>query len=31
MIYNMLRDYQKNIVDRFKDRRAFGIWLDMGL
>ncbi len=31
MIYNMLRDYQKNIVDAFKDRKAFGLWLDMGL
>lgn len=31
MIYNMLRDYQKNIVDTFKDKKAFGLFLDMGL
>ena len=31
MIYDKLYDWQKNIVDMYKDKSAFGIWLDMGL
>lgn len=30
-LYGQLFDYQKNIVDKFKDRDAFGLFLDMGL
>lgn len=30
-IYNKLFDYQQHIVDEFKDRNAFGLFLDMGL
>lgn len=30
-LYNQLFDYQKNIVDKFKDRNSFGLFLDMGL
>ena len=30
-IYSMLFPWQKNIVDKFKDRSAFGLFLDMGL
>lgn len=31
MIYEMLYDYQKHIIDKFIDRRSFGLFLDMGL
>lgn len=31
MIYDKLYDFQKNIVDKFKDRKSFGLFLDMGL
>ena len=31
MIYEMLYDWQKSIVDKFKDRKSFGLFLDMGL
>jgi len=27
----MLYDYQKHIIDKFKDRQSFGLFLDMGL
>lgn len=30
-LYEKLFDYQKNIVDKFKDRDSFGLFLDMGL
>lgn len=30
-IYEKLYDWQKNIINKFKSRNAFGIWLDMGL
>lgn len=30
-LYEKLFDYQKNIVDKFKDRQSFGLFLDMGL
>lgn len=30
-LYNQLFDYQKNIVDNFKDKKSFGLFLDMGL
>lgn len=30
-LYTQLFDYQKNIVDKFKDRHDFGLFLDMGL
>ena len=30
-LYNQLFDYQKNIVDKYKDRDSFGLFLDMGL
>lgn len=30
-IYNDLYPWQKGIVDKFKDRNAFGLFLDMGL
>ena len=30
-IYNSLFNWQKKIVDKYKDRNDFGIWLDMGL
>lgn len=30
-LYNNLFDYQKNIIDKFKDRENFGLFLDMGL
>lgn len=30
-IYGMLFPYQKRIVDSYKDRQAFGLFLDMGL
>lgn len=30
-LYNLLFDYQKNIVDKFKDRDSYGLFLDMGL
>ena len=30
-LYEKLFDYQKNIVDKFKDRESFGLFLDMGL
>lgn len=30
-VYSMLYDYQKNIVDKFKDRSSYGLFLDMGL
>ena len=31
MIYNSLYDWQKKIVDKFKDRDSFGLFLEMGL
>ena len=31
MLYNKLFDYQKEIVDKFKERNNFGLFLDMGL
>lgn len=31
MIYNLLFDWQKKIVDKYKDRNSFGLFLDMGL
>lgn len=30
-LYNELFDYQRHIVDEFRDRNAFGLFLDMGL
>lgn len=30
-IYNVLYDYQKDIVDKYKDRNSLGLFLDMGL
>lgn len=30
-LYEKLFPYQKNIIDKFKDRNAYGIFLDMGL
>lgn len=30
-LYEKLYDYQKNIVDKFQDRKSFGLFLDMGL
>ena len=30
-LYQVLFNYQKNIVDKFKDRESFGLFLDMGL
>lgn len=30
-LYQALFDYQKNIVDKFKDKDSFGLFLDMGL
>lgn len=30
-IYNKLYSWQKSIVDKFKVKKSFGIWLDMGL
>ena len=29
-IYNMLRPWQKNLVDKFKNRQAYGLFLDCG-
>lgn len=31
MLYDLLYDWQKRIVDKFKDRESFGLFLDMGL
>ena len=31
MIYDSLYDWQKRIVDKFKDRDSFGLFLEMGL
>lgn len=31
MLYNKLFDWQKQIVDKFGDKRRFGLFLDMGL
>ena len=31
MIYNYLFDWQKQIIDKFDDRKRFGIWLECGL
>lgn len=31
MIYNQLFDWQKRIIDTFKSRKSFGLWLSMGL
>jgi len=31
MIYDMLYPYQKHIIDKFKDKQSFGLFLDMGL
>lgn len=30
-LYEKLFDYQKNVVDKFKDRDSFGLFLEMGL
>lgn len=30
-LYNKLFDYQRNIVDKFRNKDAFGLFLDMGL
>lgn len=30
-LYEKLFDYQKNIVDKFKNKNSFGLFLDMGL
>ena len=30
-IYEELYPFQKNIVDKFKNRNSFGLFLDMGL
>lgn len=30
-LYDELYSWQKNIVDKFKDKRSFGLFLDMGL
>jgi len=30
-IYNKLYDWQKNIIDKYKDRNSLGLYLDMGL
>lgn len=30
-IYEKLYDWQKKLIDKYKDRESFGIWLDMGL
>lgn len=30
-IYDKLYDWQKRVVDKFKDRQSFGLFLDMGL
>ena len=31
MIYEKLYTWQKNLVDKYKDRESFGLFLDMGL
>ena len=31
MLYDYLYDWQKPIIDQFKDRNTFGLYLDMGL
>ena len=31
MIYDKLYDWQKEIIDKYKNRKSFGIYLDMGL
>lgn len=31
MIYDLLYDWQKNIVNKYKDRESLGLYLDMGL
>lgn len=31
MIYDILYDWQKKIVDNFKDKESYGLFLDMGL
>lgn len=31
MIYSVLYDWQKNLVNKYKDRNAYGLYLDMGL
>ncbi len=30
-LYSNLFGFQRNIVDKFKDRKSFGLFLDMGL
>ena len=30
-IYSKLYDWQKRVIDKFKDRQSFGLFLDMGL
>lgn len=30
MIYNLLYDWQKEIIDKYKNRKKFGLFLDMG-
>lgn len=30
-LYNLLFPWQKNLVDKFKDRQSYGLFLDMGL
>ena len=31
MLYDLLFDWQKRIVDQFENRKRFGLFLDMGL
>ena len=31
MLYDLLFDWQKRIIDRFEDRNRFALFLDMGL
>lgn len=30
-LYQKLYDYQQNIVDKFRSKEAYGLFLDMGL
>lgn len=30
-VYEMLFDWQKRVIDKFRDRQSFGLFLDMGL
>lgn len=31
MLYDLLFDWQKRIVDQFENKKRFGLFLDMGL